>query len=84
MLLLLLLLLLQTQVLRVDCRDPCHGRLDAARLVHYLSCEIIRTFGMPFKMPDRLGLSSRRVGGPRAVGVVDRRHLILLRCSRFE
>lgn len=53
-----------TKVLRVDCRDPCHGRLDAARLVHYLSCEIIRTFGMPYKMPDRPGLSSRRVGNP--------------------
>eukprot|EP00903_Cladosiphon_okamuranus_P012671 g11851.t1 len=49
----------RTLVLRVDCRDCYHGPLDNARLVHYLSCEIIRTFGMPYKMPDRPGLSSR-------------------------
>ncbi|CBN74759.1 hypothetical protein Esi_0041_0099 [Ectocarpus siliculosus] len=49
----------RTLVVRVDCRDPCHGRLDKAHLVNYLSCEIIRTFGMPYKMPDKPGLSSR-------------------------
>lgn len=53
--------ILIAQVLRVDCRDSCHGRLDNARLVHYLLCEIIRTFGMPQKMPDRPGLSNRYV-----------------------
>lgn len=46
------------QVLRIDCRDPCHERLDKARLVHYISCEIIRSFGMHCKMPDRPGLSN--------------------------
>lgn len=49
---------LTLQVLRVDCRDPCHGCLDKARLAHFVACEIIRTFGIPHKMPDRPGLST--------------------------
>ncbi|CAN0491529.1 unnamed protein product, partial [Ectocarpus sp. 12 AP-2014] len=49
----------RTLVVRVDCRDPCHGRLDKAHLVNYLSCEIIRTFGMLYKMPDKPGLAGR-------------------------
>ncbi|CAM9469568.1 unnamed protein product, partial [Scytosiphon promiscuus] len=69
----------RTLVLRVDCRDPCYRRLDKARLVHYLSCEIIRTLAefitaqeKPDPHPAEHHSASSNPGAPR------------LTCSRHD